>query len=88
MWNSLWGNTGEPLNLLDHRLLSIWFQKRNIHTYKYITYYKFYLAEGQLVTQAGPLVPGDPVDLHHKGELLLVKILNHQDEVLLSMTRY
>ena len=88
MWNGLWGNTGEPLNLLDHRLLSIWFQKRNIHTYKYITYYKFYLAEGQLVTQAGPLVPGDPVDLHHKGELLLVKILNHQDEVLLSMTRY
>ena len=40
------------------------------------------------MTQAGPLVPGDPVDLHHKGELLLVKILNHQDEVLLSMTRY
>ena len=69
-------------------LVSITVKKRNIHRYKYITYYKFYLAEGQLVTQAWPFVPGDPVDLHHKGELLLGKILNHHAEVLVSMTRH
>ena len=40
------------------------------------------------MTQAWPLVPSDPVDLHHKGELLLVKILNHHDEVLVRMTRH